>query len=98
VVAIGAGRQDLVEGSNLAVCVAAIRRRAPAWVSCSGILEVVRAHLRRDLPESMTMIINKEMRLQRKLRTYRIPGLEARQVGSRWEYRIVGAPADTESA
>lgn len=88
---IGAGRQDLPEGTNLATCVAAIRRRAPHWLTTSGILEVVRAHLRSELPETMTQIIAQEMNKQRKLRTYTVPGLQARQVDARrWEYRIVG--------
>jgi len=88
---IGNGRQDLGEGTNLAACIAAIRYRSPHWLTTSGILEVVRQRLRKDLPETMAQIIGQEMTKQRKLRTFKVPGLQARQVDARrWEYRISG--------
>jgi hypothetical protein len=89
VIGIGNGRQELGEGTNLAACIAAIRYRAPHWLTTSGILEVVRARLRKDLPETMVQIIGQEMTKQRKHRTFMVPGLQARQVDARrWEYRI----------
>jgi hypothetical protein len=89
VIGIGNGQQELGEGTNLAACIAAIRYRAPHWLTTSGILEVVRARLRKDLPETMVQIIGQEMTKQRKHRTFMVPGLQARQVDARrWEYRI----------
>jgi hypothetical protein len=89
---IGDGRQELAEGTNLAACITAIQFRAPHWLTTSGILEVVRQHLRKDLPETMAQIIGQEMTKQRKSRTYRVAGLQARQVDARrWEYRVTEA-------
>ncbi len=90
---IGEGRGDLPEGTNLWRCVQALRLRAGHWLSTSGVLEVIRIELRKDLPENMRQIVAQELGKQRKLRPYQVPGLQAREVDGRWEYRIRGPEA-----
>lgn len=84
---IGNGRRPLVDGSNFAGCVEALRLRAPHWVTPAGIVEIARQG-RRDAPQHFDTVIAGEMTKQRKLRAYIVPGLQARQVEGRWQYRI----------
>jgi hypothetical protein len=91
---IGNGRSDLPEEGTFARCVEAIRTRAPNWLTPSGVLEAVRATTgKRELPEGLVGEVSHELANQRRLRAYKVPGLQARCDGGRWEYRIKGGGA-----
>ena len=89
----GNGHLELVDGSNIAACIDALRTQPGAWMTPAGILEVMRALTKRELPEYFSHQVQKIMRRQRHEQTFRIPGLEARGSGRRWEYRMHGESA-----
>ncbi len=85
---IGAGRQEVPEGHALGPVLDALRSRAPSWCSASGIVEAMRSRGRAGLSDDAAPLVEATLQVQRRLRTFRVPGLEARQRGGRWEYRV----------
>jgi hypothetical protein len=91
---IGNGKREVVDGSNFAAIVDALQMRAPHFMTSVGITEVIIEEIRHGhakggvIPGGLDTTVAGLLRDQRNKRVHKVPGLEMRQNGKRFEYRL----------